>query len=473
MGQVAFLYKNDEPGSVQLRLALDRLLMSHGARLWSDARASDPGFNAELEDELGRSDAIVHSIGPKGLGRYQQINELDKTVDAMQARPDRRLVIALLGEAQAPAEFALFSPFRDRTETLALDATDPNALDVLHAALPQALPNPDTEEGRFANEVITKTLKAAPQRSLTLILSPYAFAEGTEPTATPASIIQHLLKDRNLPGCVPWLDVMGSIARATETDDEDAARAVARAMSPNSGPLLGPLGVYLRLVAANWARVPGGGRLYIVSCSPDMRLDLALRSSAMPVQHLRLVHSPPEPSRLLAERVSIVNGRAQRDMLDSSAKITAADRVVLIKPFGCLEHPEKALLTAEQWRESPTEGMPLLDGVAIEIRRSFLLVLGAGAFSPSLQFLFKMLMREALLRVANNANRYLIHNSMARVDDPLHTVEAALARATDERHQRFDIWLADTYGLRLKLLDPLLFLAWLDHQRNEGPQGAT
>jgi hypothetical protein len=84
-----------------------------------------------------------------------------------------------------------------------------------------------------------------------------------------------------------------------------------------------------------------------------------------------------------------------------------------------------------------------------------------------------MLMREALLRVANNANRYLIHNSMARVDDPLHTVEAALARATDERHQRFDIWLADTYGLRLKLLDPLLFLAWLDHQRNEGPQGAT
>jgi hypothetical protein len=473
LAQVAFLYKGDEPGSLRLRAGLDQLLPVHGARLWSDARASDPGFSAELVEELGRSDAIVHCVGQKGLGRYQQINELDKTVDALQARRDRRLIIALLGGAAPPTEFALFDPFRDRTTTVPLDADDPNALDVIRLALPQAMPKPNTEEGRFGSEVVARTLRATPQqRSLTLIFSPYAFAEGAERTATPAIAIRQFLRDRDLRGFLPWFDTMGSIARATDTTDDDAGSAVARAM--DAGPLVGPLGVYLRLVAANWVRMPGKGRLFIVSCGPDLRLDLALRSSAMPVQHLRVVHCPLEPKedhRLLAQRVNIVGGRARPDLVDDPMNaVTDDDRVVLIKPFGCLEQPGKALLTAEQWRES-SPGMTLPNGVANEMTRSFLLVIGAGAFSPSLQILFKVLLREALARQNRNSNRYLIHNINARVADPLYRVEAMLVRGKDQ--ENFKTWLSDTYGLQLKLLDLLLFLTWLDHQLREGPRAAA
>jgi hypothetical protein len=184
-----------------------------------------------------------------------------------------------------------------------------------------------------------------------------------------------------------------------------------------------------------------------------------------------LVHCPREPGRLLAERVTIVNGRAQRNdpLDDPKNSVTPEDRVVLIKPFGCFDQPEKALLTAEHWRESSAEAMPLPHGVANQMTRSFLLVLGAGAFSPSLQIVFKALLREALQRVGNNANRYLIHNANVRVPDPLHRVEAALARAEGERRERFDGWLLDTYGLRLKVLDPVLFFTWLDHLLNEAP----
>src|SRR5262249_51646752 len=100
---------------------------------------------------------------------------------------------------------------------------------------------------------------------------------------------------------------------------------------------VGPLGSYLRLVAANWTRVPGEGRLFLVNCSPDRRIDLALRSSALPVQHLRLVHCPSEPGRLLAERVTLDNGRAKRNppIEDWENSHTAEDCVILIKPFGC------------------------------------------------------------------------------------------------------------------------------------------
>jgi hypothetical protein len=89
-----------------------------------------------------------------------------------------------------------------RTTILTL-GEDLNALDVLHAALPQAVPKPNTDDGQFASEVLEKTLYFTPQRSLTLIFSPYAFAEGAEPTATPETVIRHLLEDRKPPGSVP------------------------------------------------------------------------------------------------------------------------------------------------------------------------------------------------------------------------------------------------------------------------------
>jgi hypothetical protein len=169
-----------------------------------------------------------------------------------------------------------------------------------------------------------------------------------------------------------------------------------------------------------------------------------------------------------------VNTRAQRDTIDDpDNSVTDKDRVVLIKPFGCLEQSAKALITAEHWREISTEGMPLPRNFAGQMTRSFLLVLGAGAFSPSLQILFKVLLRSALKREHNNSNRYLIHNINAQEAEPLYSVEATLARDKDERQKRFDGWLFDTYGLHLKLLDPLLLFAWLDHQMSEGPRAAA
>jgi len=262
---------------------------------------------------------------------------------------------------------------------------------------------------------------------------------------------------------VPWLDVMGSIARATETDDDEAAKAVIDALSASKFGS-GSLGVYLRLVAANWARRPGTGRVFIVVCSPDLRVDIALRSSAMPVEHVRIVHCPREPGRLFGERVVVVHGRADRQKIDAPADLLLpTDRVVLIKPFGCFDDPANVLLTAEQWRASSRDPMPLPDGIANVMTRSFLLVLGAGAFSPSLQILFSVLLRDALKRVDNNSNRYLVHRENARVPDPLHRVEAALANSTHPKHAQFDTWVRDTYGLFLKPLDALLLLAWLDH----------
>jgi hypothetical protein len=468
--QVSFLYRGDEPGSALLRDALGQFLLAHGGRLWSDARASDPGFAAELVEELGRSDAIVHSVGPKGPGFYQKLNEIDKTIDAMRVRPDRRLVIVLLGGAVKPTEFKQFDDFAQRTETIHLEAELPDAMAVLRAAVPGAIAVPDSEVAKLASEVVLKTRYSTPKHSLTIVVGPYAFAEATEPTATPARMIRSFLRKRALHGFVPWLDVVGSIARATASDDDTGAQAIAEVLSPESGLGGGALGVYLRLLAANWERYGDGTRLFIVVCGPDLRVDTALQSSAMPVGHVRLVHCPREPARLVAERVSIIGGRGQRQKWNNAEdeQLGENDRVVLIKPLGCIEQPEKAVLTAEQWRQSSVAQMPLPLNLAPEMTRSFLLVLGAGAFSPSLQIVFSALLHDALKRVANNSNRYMIHNPSVRVADPLHRVEALLARAPadDEKRQAFEDWLRDTYGLKLRLLPSVPLLGWIDNRLN-------
>jgi hypothetical protein len=89
LAQLSFLYKGDEPGSISLRRALDAVAIVHGARLWSDERATDPGFAVELQHELHQSDTIIHCVGAKGLGFYQRLNEIDATIDviAEQSQP--------------------------------------------------------------------------------------------------------------------------------------------------------------------------------------------------------------------------------------------------------------------------------------------------------------------------------------------------------------------------------------------------
>ncbi len=196
-----------------------------------------------------------------------------------------------------------------------------------------------------------------------------------------------------------------------------------------------------------------------------MRLDMALGSDPMPVEHLRLVPNPSTETGLWAQRVVVMGGHPVRqDLTIGKDGVTDNDRVVLIKPFGCLEDTDHALLTAEQWRSGADREMPLPDGFLGQFRKAVLLVLGAGVFAPSLQILFTALLRGPLENKDHSSNRWLIPNTAARVPDPLHRIEAGLARTPDDGlRDLFRNWMTYTYGLNLKALDPLLFLAWLDH----------
>lgn len=467
MEQVAFLYKGDEPGSVALLSALGRLALTRGVRLWSDLRTTDPGFADELSIELGRSSAIIHCIGLKGPGFYQTRNEIPRTVQALAAQPERRLLVVLLEAAQPPPEFVAFDDFKSRTVTVRLPADGPGAEQVLTAAAPSAKELVDDSGVKdFASDAIDRTVGGDVQSSLTIVVGPYAYAESIDRTATPYTAIQQLLDNKGLPGKAPWLDVMGSVARATNRQLVFAAGDVAKAQAGGSRASAGQLGVYLRLLAANWGRRPGKSRLYIVACDADTRVDMPLRSDVGPVQHLRLVHTPRETQRVFAERVVASNGTLQRNPVTNLDRLEPTDRVVLIKPLGCFEKPERALITAEHWRASSACMMELPLGVAQDMANGFLLVLGAGAFAPSLQIVFQSLLRDALKRVDDNSDRYMIHSPEANVEDPLHNLEAALARASSQtqaqRRATYDAWLRDTYGLELRLYNPLLLLAWLD-----------
>ena len=463
MYQVSFLYSSRETGSARLRDALAKLALSYNIKFWSDAKSVDNGFATELQEELDASDAVIHCVGPEGLGPYQTINEIKLTAQSLEKNPTQKLVIVLLGSAQLPTDLLALGVFHDRTTKLNLSLNGTEADEVLRAALPKAEPREDPEASGFARDIVKKTQKTGLQRSLTIVLGPYAFAEASESGATPAGAIRQLIRDNRLRGYAPWLDVMGSIARATETSDEDAAQAVVRALSPGPEAHPGSLRVYLRLLAANWARIAGNHRLFLVAGSPDLRLDTALRSVTIPVQHVRLVHCPREHGRLKGERIRDDHGKIDRDCIQQPDEALAPnDRVVLIKPFGCFEEPEKALLTAEHWRASSSEMMPLPSGIANQMTRSVLLVLGAGVFSPTLQILFSSLMRDALKRADNNANRYIVHNPDAKVCDPLHRIESALF-ADKQKRQMFEDWIKDNYGLWSKTLNSINFLMHLDY----------
>ncbi len=446
-----------------LRDELARDLPERGIAFWSDKRAIDAGFDDELVSELGRCDAIVMAIGPAGLGRYQERNELNRTFDALQANSRRRLVVVRLGGAAEPAELEVFKPFQDRTASIEVGGDNGAVDQVRRSAFPGDMLQTSTDaEATLAARLISKIRTG---KNLVIVVGPYAFAEAAVPLATPSAAIRGFLRSRKLRGYAPWLDVMGSIARATASDEEDAAQAVASALSVGDMES-GALAVYLRLLAANWGRTPGAGRLFIVATSPDNRIDLALRSAAMPVQHLRLVHHPREPNRLFAERVTVESGRLARTRIGpDEPAFEERDRVVLIKPFGCVESPQQALLTSEHWRQAAAE-MPLPDTVASHMTHAMLIALGAGAFAPSFQILFAVLLPKALADRDGNANRYLIHNPDARVSDPLHRIEASVLK-TDEEGGYFQIWLSNTYKLYLKRSDPIALLSWLDHYLNQ------
>ncbi len=143
------------------------------------------------------------------------------------------------------------------------------------------------------------------------------------------------------------------------------------------------------------------------------------------------------------------------------------DRVVLIKPMGCVEKAQMALLTAEHWRQTAAE-MELPDTVASDMSRAILLVLGAGGFAPSLQLLFRTLLFAALDDKDGNANCFMFHNPNARVLDPLHRIESTVLRSRTER-RLFETWLGNTRcKLYLECGDPIELLRWLDHYLNQG-----
>jgi hypothetical protein len=462
MASLVFLYRSAEDASVELRSALNGLLIAQGHRLWSDERATDPGFDKELTNELGQCDAIVHCVGPGGLGRYQTINEMGRTAEAMRANPMRRLVVILLNGVRAPNEFEPLATFGDRIATLAAEGIGPAAVAVMRAAFPQsARPVANDAIANFAANIVDSIRRQ--NKHLTIVFGPYGYAEAGYPRAAPAMVIRDMLRRRRISGFAPWLDVTGSIIRATSADNDDAALTISAGLGLGEAGSPGPLGIYLRLIAANWLQYPGKNRLFIIATGPDRRLDMAL-TDTMPVEHLRLVRNPGAESGFSAQRVVVRGGRPEREDIGKEP-ISDKDRVVLIKPFGCLDDAEHALLTAEQWRRSTDREMMLPDGFAMQLRKAILLVLGAGVFSPSLQLLFTALLRGPLENKDGSGNHWLIHNSAARVPDPLHRIEAGLARTTDETlRDLFRNWINHTYGLSLKALDPLLLLAWLDHQ---------
>jgi len=445
---------------------LDEATRAHDVRFWSDVRATNPGFARELIEELNFADAIVQCVGSKGLGFYQGLNEVDATINAMRARSDRRLLVILLDGAEAPSAFARFDEFAARRTVLSLNSPV-DATAVLRAALPSAAPRSDQQETNYAREVLNKTQLGQHPKWLTIIVGPYAAAESlSSPSATPQHAIAHVLGELGVPGTVPWLHVLGSVVRATKGDDDDTVSAIERALTGTHG---GPsqLDTYLRILAWNWSRRQTPSRLVIISCTPDLRLDTALRTANVPVPHLRLVHCPARAGRLLAERISVNNSGdvVRTELKKPTDKLNQDDRVVLIKPFGCFEEQSSPLVTAEQWSQHAAgTPMPLPTGMAAEMVKSVVLTLGAGAFSPSLQVLFQSLLRDALSNPNKNRNRYLVHDAQPQVGDELHRLERHLVNRTDRHGENYEKWLYDFYGLDVLRMRAVTLLADLDRQ---------
>jgi hypothetical protein len=103
-----------------------------------------------------------------------------------------------------------------------------------------------------------------------------------------------------------------------------------------------------------------------------------------------------------------------------------------------------------------------------DLSRSMLLALGAGAFAPSFQFLFTLLLPRALDDLNGNARRYLFHNPLAKVADPLHRIERTLLGEESDEHELFADWLRQHYKLRPRRGHSITLLRWMDHYLNQG-----
>lgn len=462
---IVYLYNSRSDLSVQLLDRLRDITPGQGVDVWSDRDARDPGFDAELVREFWRSNAIVFAIAKEGLGRYQQKNELGRIVDALRSNYRRRLVLAYVGGDQDVPQLEIFDEFANRTDKIIL-ADDAASVDgLIQAALPDlALGDAENDEDKLALQLV-KRFKAG--RHFVVVVGPYAFAEAEFPQATPATAIARFVRANDLEGAPPWIDVMGSIARSIVGDEGESTDAIVDALRGDDSCDQSGLGVYLRLIAANWIDTPGLGKMFIVSSMPDEWVDRALGSSNLPVPHLKMIHNAREPDPVELKRVVIDNGVSREVPCSADDAEATSAKVILVKPFGSVSTNEaatKAMLTSEQWRLG-VQSMPIPSWAALDMTKSALLVLGAGAFTPNIQMLFRTLLPTALEQKSGNGYRYLIHNPQSCLDDPLHHIEAQIIKDRN-LSRRFATWLYDQYQLNVEALNPVNLLVSIEHFLN-------
>lgn len=442
--------------------------------VWCDLETLDPGFDAELVRELHQSDAIVLAVGNEGLGRYQEKNELDRIHDAMMVNPRRRLVIACVGGAPRPPALEQFNAFSDRMDTIAVSADDAAEDAVFLACDPDLTPaTPDSPEDELALDLMKRFRR---QKSLVIVIGPYAFAEGDRDQMTPATAVKRFVDKNRLEGAPPWIDVMGSVAHSMGGAIEERVDKILDALRGDARQDKSGLGVYLRLIAANWQRTPGLGRLFIINTMPDEWIDLALSSRSLPVEHVKLIHNSQrekgrrdqqDSERLQIRHVYVSHGLPAERECQADDPILEACRVMLIKPFGSVaddEAAKRAVLSGEDWRGG-VQAMPMPAAATKGITSAVLFVLGAGIFTPNMQMLFNILLPAQLEQKDENPYRYLIHNPKADVDDPLHRMEAFQIRDTSSANN-FSRWAWNTYRLETRMLDPLKLLVSVEHFLN-------
>lgn len=433
--------------------------------MWSDALTRDPGFIRELVWQLRRADAIVLAVSDEGLGRYQERTELDRIVDAMNSNLSCRLVLALVGNAERPAGLERFDTFNSRTDEIVLAEDDASIAGLIRTCYSEYDPCAgQSPEDRLAIELADRFKRG---KNLVIVVGPYAWAESDYGQATPARAIERFVAANHLDGAPPWIDVMGSIARSMFVDFEEGVDRIVSALRGDDSCDQSGLGVYLRLIAANWKKLDGYGKVFIVTSMPDEWIDLALGGSNLQVPHLKMIHNARDAVKLeLRHLVETGGGELEDVELAPDDRLAQSAKIVLVKPFGSVtpdRAARKAMLTAEDWRSGLCE-MPLPSWASAQMQDSALLLLGAGAFSPNVQMLFRMLLRTPLARAEDNNRRYLIHNPDVAIEDPLHKIEAALIRdIPGGSRETFSTWLKDNYGLFLKTLDPVKLLVSIEY----------
>jgi hypothetical protein len=463
---LVFLYNSRSQLSVQLLSRLKAVTPDEGITVWSDRETSDPGFDLQLTDNLRRADAIIFAISSEGLGRYQRVNEIGRVVDALRMNYSRRLVLAFVGGVEAPSILEVFKPYESRTDRITLAADDASLEGLLKACVPEYGRVKEYDDASRENELALKLMpRIERKRDLVIVIGPYAFAETEYGQATPAKAIERFVADNGLTGAPPWIDVMGSVARSLANADDEAIDMIRNALQGKESFDQSGLGVYLRLIAANWIQKPWLGRLLLVTTMPDEWIDLALGSTALPIEHVKLINNANGDDRLVVHKLTKGHSGLEEHRLAADDPELENTRVILVKPFGSIANEkaaQRAMLSSRDWREGMREmNLPIwaTEGMA----EASLLVLGAGVFSPNLDLLFNVLMKSTLEQKAGNKYRYLIHNPNVETDDPLHRIEADLIRRQHDDSTLYDEWTMANYKLKALTMDPLKLLVWIEH----------